>query len=483
MLPLATLLLFGCPTETNVRELVPGWAVSPETLDFGEVVVDYSSTLELEVLNTGEVEIKVSSVALTTGEVFEVPGDEIVLPRDERTTLAVTFSPPNYLDYSDVLVLHSTDQRLDDLEIPITGIGGDGPTPDIQIEPNAVDFGTVQPGDAAIELVTVSNVGDGPLVIASTAQTGGGSFEITGDPGGFTLDSATAATLAITYIPDHAYGDNGLFTITSNDPDEGTVEITLLGNGGGDFEYPVAVIEGPSEVDPPELVTLDGSSSYDPSGGEIIQYAWELTKTPSGSRAELNADVADEAFFQADVAGIYWAQLQVVNDVGVASAPTKRVIEAIPQDLIHIELVWDTNNSDLDLHLLDGEFSDFFLLPGDCCYCNPNPNWGSLTESSDDARLDLDDRYGFGPENINIDAPADGNYYARVHYFKDNGGGKTEAIVRFYIAGELERTFVEELEGNEVWDVAYVRMPDGVVVEESEEIETTELRECRLGVL
>jgi hypothetical protein len=482
MMLFATLALFGCDSETAVRALEPDWVVSPETVEFGKVVVDYTTTFAVEVLNTGEIEIDISQITLADGTVFSVPQESILLEVDERATIEVTFTPPNYLDYSDVLTLGSTDQRLEDLEIPITGVGGDGPTPDIHVDPIAIDFGDVDSGSVAIEFFTVENKGDGPLFISATTQTGAGVFEIVGDPDGYTLDGDTVANVAVTYSPTSTAGDYGSFTIASNDPDEPVVEVTLLGNNGGEYQYPVAVINGPDQVDPPELVSLDGSDSYDPNGGAIVSYRWSLSKLPEGSQSELNAEAADASNFQVDVAGTYWVELQVTNEAGVASAPTKQVIEAVPEDLIHIELVWDTNNSDLDLHLLEGSGAQFYLIPGDCCYCNPSPNWGDFFESTDNCRLDLDDRFGFGPENINIDIPSEGEFFTQVYYFTDNGGGPTNATVRFYIDGKLDRTFTKLMNQTELWQVAYIRTPDNVVVEQELDLTTTDDRDCRLGV-
>ena len=75
----------------------------------------------------------------------------------------------------------------------------------------------------------------------------------------------------------------------------------------------------------------------------------------------------------------------------------------------------------------------------------------------------LDNRLGLGPENIELEAPQDGNYYVKVHYFEDDGGaGATTATVKIWLSGEKvsERSMV--LTENQVWDVGYIRWPEGV---------------------
>lgn len=84
------------------------------------------------------------------------------------------------------------------------------------------------------------------------------------------------------------------------------------------------------------------------------------------------------------------------------------------------ELIWDTNNTDVDLHLLPPQTTLSSLwTPRDCCYEYPAPTWGALLES--------DVATGFGPERITMAAPAPGDYTLVAHYFADNGQGSTRA--------------------------------------------------------
>ena len=477
------LALLACTgPDQEINQLYAQLTLSPVEVDFGEVVVDYKETAVFEVINTGRAPLAVSSIRLQDGgsDVFSVDLESLDLQRDERAELSLSFLPKTYLDYADTLVFESNDPDRPVLEVPIVGIGGDGPTPDIAVDTTALDFGVVGPGDAKTAWLTVSNEGDGDLRITQTTQAGSGAFQIVTDPAGSVIAGEDGGDLQVIvlYNPSHIDGDNGTFTIESNDPDEPVIEITLLGNGGGDFEYPVAIINGPAAPAPPITVALDGSDSYDPNGWEIVDYQWSLTDWPDGSGTSLTDTVGDnvEVFF--DIAGEYEVQLKVTNEYGITSAPAKYRVDAIPVDDIHVELIWDTANADLDLHMLNANDAELFVEPGDACFCNPSPSWGG-SGTEDDPRLDLDDLGGYGPENINILSPQNGQYPVRVHYFDDNGDGIVTATVRFYLNGLLEEEFSRVLARDEVWNAGIVRWDQGVVIEEEEDPATAPRRSCK----
>lgn len=497
-------LLAACtPTESNINQLYPSLVVSPGEVDFGEVVVDYKVSAVVEIINGGRVELDLNEISFTndfggvytlmaleeieeqdTGvEAMEIPLElPITLAGDERLQLSVSFLPGTYQDYRTALSFTHNDPDQADFELPVTGIGSDGPTPDIELDTQTLDFDVVTPGQPAVKWVTITNIGDGPLTILDSAQTGSGAFTFAQKPtDGSVIAAGSSTTAIVSYLPETADGDNGAWTLRSDDPDEPELTVQLLGNGGGDYQYPVAVIDCPSDIAPPETRIVDGSDSYEPNGLEIVEYIWNLGRVPSGASAEMTDTVGDSAEVYFDIAGSYEVTLQVVNELGVKSAPAECDIEAIPEDAIHVELLWNTNNADMDLHMLNNEETDLFDSPDDVCFCNRTPNWGALTSSDDDPRLDIDDRGGFGPENINVLAPADGRYPVVVHYFDANGDGQSTATLRYYLNGVLELEQSQVMSNNQEWTGGIIRWPEGLVAEQSDpprNRDKTEPRSC-----
>ncbi|HJN74466.1 MAG TPA: choice-of-anchor D domain-containing protein [Myxococcota bacterium] len=470
-------LLLSCEQDQQINVLVPELTLSPEALHFGEVVVDFTEEAVVEVINTGQAPLTAELAFAEFGGVYSVDPETLELPRGERAEIIVQFTPATYKDYDTELVFTTNIEDSPELGLSITGLGGDGPTPDIHLDPSSVDFDVVAPGDADTMWFTLKNQGDGDLLIGTTSQGGSGTFSILGDPAFQTIPPDGSTQVIVLYSPTTIDGDNGSLAITSNDPDEPEVIVTLLGNGGGDFDYPVAVIDGPDSVDPPETIGLDGSDSYDPGGWEITDYEWSLVVTPTGSGGKLQDTVGDatEAYF--DIAGRYEVQLVVENELGVVSAPAKYSIDAVPTDAIHVEMIWDAAAADVDLHMLESEDASLFERPGDVCYCNPSPSWGS-SGTEDDPTLDLDDIGGYGPENINIQTPADGDYPVRVHYFDHNGDGALTATVRFYLDGELFEEDSMVLSRNEVWNAGIIHWPAATVEAEDDAPYELEARGC-----
>ncbi len=247
----------------------------------------------------------------------------------------------------------------------------------------------------------------------------------------------------------------------------GCNENTLASSPAGS-DRPVAEIEGQSEYSPLDTAAFDGTGSYDPDGGEIVEYAWEMLERPSGSNAEILSTGADGGTvdFFVDFAGDYTIQLTVTDDEGDTGSTTFD-FSATPWQAIHVELAWDIDTVDVDLHLVDETAGGtFYQAPYDCYYANTQPNWGA-SGAADDPRLDIDDVDGYGPENINLNVPIDGHiYHVYVHYFSDDMLGSTNSTVRIYLSGELQFEQVMLLQQTgKVWDVAKISWPDGAIDE------------------
>ena len=205
--------------------------------------------------------------------------------------------------------------------------------------------------------------------------------------------------------------------------------------------------------------TWIGGESSDPND-LALTYQWTLAYRPDGSAVEMPAGTITEpnrAGFTTDLAGEYVGRLVVENTDGVRSDPCEVTLEAEPAEALWVEMFWENGGDDMDLHLLspegaedeDGDgLADGLKSTDDCYYGNctvsswsEGLDWGVVGETIDDPVLDLDDISETGPENINIEMPADGVYKVVVHDYPgsvyDAGNPVT---VNIYLDGELEWT-------------------------------------------
>jgi hypothetical protein len=179
------------------------------------------------------------------------------------------------------------------------------------------------------------------------------------------------------------------------------------------------------------------------------------------------------------LAGTYRVRLYVTNLAGIesgVSATSDVEIIAIPSSRLHVQLVWDHPSNDQDLHLVNaGGDGRIFNGTHDCFWrqCNPacvtdpvfpcdvQAHWFTSDPvfTLGNPRLDIDDTNGLGPENINIDAPREGDYNIYVHYYGlvDPDNTPTQATVRLYLDGVLRHEFRRTLSRNDMWAVAQIQ--------------------------
>jgi hypothetical protein len=231
-------------------------------------------------------------------------------------------------------------------------------------------------------------------------------------------------------------------------------------------DAPVARLSSATqEYSPLDLARFDASDSYDPDG-DTLNYQWTMLERPTGSNASIipvEQDGSKVEFF-VDFAGDYEIQVKVTDSQGLSDTE-RMTFSATPWQGIHVELSWDTAESDVDLHFLNvSEDAEFYVAPWDCHYANPAPEWGDSSDNEDDPRLDIDDTTGYGPENINIPEPKAADYEINVHYYSDDGQGATTARVRIFLSGELifEDSALLSSTGK-VWRVGKLAWPTGDV--------------------
>lgn len=511
----------------STGESEPELTATPDPITFNDVEEGTEATAELTLFNSGKSNLVISRISLpndgdgqfsweisqTKGTVHEIGSGAVLAPavsiedRDEMVVL-VHYSPTRVGNQTGRLRIESNDPNAAqrDIEIHARSI-----KPCIQVTPADADFGDVQIGSTKDLSLDLSNCGNAPLIITEASFVEEGTsldFSILSAPEGLTCNEndrsctgevaiapqATAAVI-LRYAPGEEGPDGGMLMLHTNVAKKEELSINLFGKGTTNT-CPTAVAEArvlgadvwdefPDdarrlETIPLKTLELRGDRSSDPDGS-IASYKWTVLERPEDSTAQLAPhEASPEPTFYLDLAGRYVFELQVVDDRGLPSCrPGLVVVVAIPDEDIHIQLVWDTPadpdqtdegfaaGSDLDLHMLH-PLGEWFDQPYDCYFANSNPDWGRPANGSDDPSLDRDDTDGAGPENINLNNPENNKIYRiGVHYFNDHGYGASFVTVRIYIEGivRFELPNKRMAATDYFWDVATISWPGGAVTQ------------------
>lgn len=383
------------------------------------------------------------------------------------------------------------------VEVALVASGVDRGVPHMQIIPipgtpatpltNAVcEFGAVGVGDTAVCRVQIRNVGerllsidnvqmdpDNPVTRTDPDADPVSVFAIGGsqEADSLMIEAGAAANLVVSFSPPGLHAYDGKLNLRTNDPDysEGAVvELAGVGHQAPVAECGIYAVNGNLEFDPDEDieplsdVQLTGEESHtEVQGASIASFHWTIASAPDGSTAVLTdpSGARPSFVFESsgreqpglDLAGPYTVQLIVKDNFGVRSQPCMVEFEAIPQDALAIQVIWDHPTSDVDIHLLRTGDSSVYRNNGlDCYYRNcrdPGLDWG--------ATLDIDDVNGYGPENITIDEPRLGDYVAGVNYYRatptTGGVRETIATVRVHLYGLLSCEVEAVLEDTGAW--------------------------------
>jgi hypothetical protein len=184
---------------------------------------------------------------------------------------------------------------------------------------------------------------------------------------------------------------------------------------------------------------IDGSDSYaigsgnETLPGAIERYEWTLIEAPKDLPVSLDFDAASPtATLSADAPGTFRLRLDVTDHFGVRSQNLSitTVYMRVWSDL-EFRLSWDSEDTDLDLHLLreDGDY----WSADDCFFANPAPDWGLAGQPSDDPVLfgDVDD--GSAPETVVLLEPAETSYRLLVHYYSGHGNDRPSYDARLLV--------------------------------------------------
>jgi hypothetical protein len=513
----------GTPDAAPARG--PRIAVTPEALEFGSVPAGESASLSVTVSNIGDADLAIWGLVVNGSAVFSVivrgvdpqrrpdalddpDGDGAPgLAPGASFALTVRYAPRTAGADVGALAIRSSDPGRPEVGVRLAANTG---VPCLALEPEALSFpGSIlgRPDDREVRL---ANCGDGPLTVEGLDLDGDVGFSLPeAPPLPLTIEAGAATALSVRFTAREVGEHRG--TLTVRTAEAGARTLPLLGRGA-ENRCPIAVPAQPDfEVQPLDVVMLDGSPSRDPDG-RVVRFEWVVVSAPEGSgsvpgeRMLAESDPAvgvvdddretPQATFWVDLPGTYVLELRVrdAQDLGPEGCPSAvaRVgIVAAFAEAVRVELTWrspgdpdpaDAAGADLDLHLLHAWAEGWFTAPYDCHFHNPTPDWGLLDNPDDDPALLLDDDHRGGPEVVALRNPENTTalgapYIAGVHYYRSADRrtgfdfGPVVATLRVFVDGELAWDYTDAGQPGErameaedhFWDAVDIEWPSGEV--------------------
>lgn len=482
------------PVNTDKDECVcTPQATKGCNLNYAEVPISFARPLDITISNPSGVELFLKEIKLSedSDPAFSLPSDipDMVLAGD-KSILTVTFGPMVESEVSGTLLIFSDAANAEadtPIEIALTGSGKDLGQPDISIEPGECDYGDVGVGATAYCDLSLVNRGQLDLVIDQVGFEPGTSdiFQPASVlPVPVYLPAQAGVTVRMAATPDNTDSYAGSLFFDSNDPDTPHAQVPMNCTGAA---VPTAVarvysINGqlvsgdPPQISPLDDVELTGEDSSASSAGRtIVGYEWTMVSKPSESTVLLTTPDAEKTSFMfnssghnvrgIDVAGVFVVRLTVTDSEGLDSTNDARVtLSSVPGEDFHIQLAWAHDKADMDLHLIRNNGMPF--SQDDCYYQNCKGanglDWGS---GNFNPHLDVDDTDGYGPENINIAGPANGNYKVAVHYYSPHSTTVVAPVnVKIFVRGGLRAEYSRQFTAcNQFWEVANVEWPSSLV--------------------
>lgn len=454
----------------------PSLEAQPNPLSFETIGLGTDRTRRLVISNAGFADAFIFDLdpdRADTG-LFSTPYRGGVLAVGTSTVIEVTYAPVAVGDHGSELIISSNDTARPELAVPLIGRTEDVGLCQYELSPPAVDFGVVGSDQTVERTVTFQNLGsteclvNGIEVVAAAPANGVGAFDVPNGAERLRLAPGASHPIVVRYRPSESAIDRAVLTMYVSNPVASAPQVPLTGRPEPRVE---ALCPPPQTVEAKDTLTLTVGERAVAS--RITGYRWRVVpgQAPVGGGSTPGLWTPDPPTsatvdFTPVVVGSYVLEASLLNDLQAPATCT------VPIDVtgrgLSVTLTWD-GLGDVDLHLHNGlPLAPWFDGASDCHYANPTPIWDTAFSAATgpNPELDIDNQFGFGPENISIADPEVGRgYVVGVHHFV-GAAGQAATVQVFCGAGTSPaRTFVSRpltgdqsgpCSSNDFWKVARV---------------------------
>ncbi|WP_020135799.1 choice-of-anchor D domain-containing protein [Streptomyces sp. 351MFTsu5.1] len=218
----------------------PGFGAAPGALDFGEVPTGSTSTLNLQITNTGTAPETIDAVDAPGGafSASGLPSTGTVVPAGGSFVLSVTYTPDgDQLDTDALVVSSSGGGATHTLSVPLsaTAITGQG---HLEFSTDSLDFGQVPVGSSKSLSFTITNTGNIPVkVTKAKAPTGDFNSPVQLSEG-LIIGPEQTAVQSVTFTPRSGTDLSAFYEVTGTGTDangsaQGAMYVQIKGTGTG----------------------------------------------------------------------------------------------------------------------------------------------------------------------------------------------------------------------------------------------------------
>lgn len=226
---LAASVGLGCDDEEVLARADAYLTVDPLEIDFQDVAIGTTSTIEVEVRNPGAAVLLLEAAldAAIDGEVTlaEVPEQ---LTAGTRQTVKVSFTPTS-AGLREGTLTFTTDSDMT-AEVTVT-VRGRGVEPALVADPPTIDFGRVLVGDTVTTTVTLTNTADRAIEVIRATLTPATSLEYGVTLDRIRLEPGATTQMSVRYAPTDVGADEGMLTILDSGPRAMDLAVRLRGQG------------------------------------------------------------------------------------------------------------------------------------------------------------------------------------------------------------------------------------------------------------
>lgn len=234
--------------------------VTPETLDFGEVSLGESVSLEVTVENTGTAPVGITEARIEGASAFSFGTVPATVAVEATATIPVTFTAdaPGTQTAEAVLETDAGTFRVGlQAQVPAAA--------ELAVSPSTVDFGDVFVGASREQAVQVSNPGGTTLALDAVTVSGGEAFSVDGGPEA--IAAGGSETVIVRFAPTGPGVQTATLQVDAANADDATIGLTGIGTRP---ELTVSVTPDPAAAGQPITVAVSAPPGFDPGQGQLF---------------------------------------------------------------------------------------------------------------------------------------------------------------------------------------------------------------------